>query len=62
MDEVNSRFRAAFDVILGLRYVERGYLQTQLITAVAAVESVHAASVFEPPMPNSEFKALKSRR
>lgn len=57
--EVNNRFRAAFDMILGLRYVKPGYLQTQLITAVAAAESVHAASGFDPPIPNSEFKALK---
>ena len=57
--EVNNRFRAAFDMILGLRYVKRGYLQTQLITAVAAAESVHAALKFGPPIPNSEFNALK---
>lgn len=58
--EVNNRFRAAFDMIMGLRYVRRGYLQTQLITVVAAAESVHAALRLEPPMPNSEFKALKN--
>jgi hypothetical protein len=56
---VNNRFRTACDMILGLRYVERGYLQTQLITAVAAAEAMHAAMEFDPPMPNSEFKALK---
>jgi hypothetical protein len=57
--EVNNRFRAAFDMILGLRYVKRGYLQNQLITTVAAAESVHASLEFDPPMPNTEFKALK---
>jgi hypothetical protein len=56
---VNNRFRTACDMILGLRYVKRGYLQTQLITAVAAAEAMHAAMEFDPPMPNSEFKALK---
>jgi ApeA N-terminal domain 1/Apea-like HEPN len=56
---VNNRFRTTCDMILGLRYVKRGYLQTQLIAAVAAAEAMHAAMEFDPPMPNSEFKALK---
>ena len=56
---VNNRFRTACDMVLGLRYVKGGYLQTQLITAVAAAEAMHAAMGFDPPMPNSEFKALK---
>ncbi len=56
---VNNRFRTTCDMILGLRYVKGGYLQTQLITAVAAAEAMHAAMDFDPPMPNSEFKALK---
>lgn len=56
---VNNRFRATCDMILGLRYVTGAYLQTQLITAVAAAEAMHAAMDFDPPMPNSEFKALK---
>ena len=56
---VNNRFRATCDMVLGLRYVKRGYLETELITAVAAAEAMHAAMEFEPPMPNSEFKALK---
>jgi ApeA N-terminal domain 1 len=57
---VNNQFRTTCDMILGLRYVKRGYLQTQLITAVAAAEAMHAAMEFDPPMPNSEFKALKN--
>ena len=40
---VNDRCRTACDLILGLRYVKGGYLQTQLITAVAAAEAIHAA-------------------
>lgn len=56
---VNNRYRTACDLILGLRYVRRGYLQTQLITAVAAAEAMHAAMKFAPPMSNAEFKKLK---
>lgn len=57
--EVNTRFRVACDMILGLRYVKGGYLQTDLITAVGAAEALHQGLGFDPPMPKSEFKALK---
>jgi hypothetical protein len=56
---VNNRFRVTCDMILGLRYVKGGYLQTQLITAVAAAEAMHTAMGFAPPMPNAEFNTLK---
>lgn len=35
------------------------YLQTQLITAVAAAEAMHPALSVDPPIPDDEFKALK---
>jgi hypothetical protein len=59
--EVNTRFRVACDMILGLRYVKGDYLQTDLITAVGAAEALHDGLGFDPPMPKSEFEALKKR-
>ena len=48
-------------MILGLRYVGGGYIQTDLITAVGAAEALHEGLDFGLPMPNSEFKALKTQ-
>jgi hypothetical protein len=57
--EVREQFRIACDMILSLIYVPGGYIQTQLITAVAAAEAIHEALKLDPPVPNPEFKALK---
>jgi hypothetical protein len=46
-------------MILSLIYVPGGYLQTQLITAVAAAEAMHEPLKLDPPIPDDEFKALK---
>jgi hypothetical protein len=58
--EVHSQFNVTCDMILGLQYVRGGYLQTDLITAVGAAEALHEGLDFGPPMPKSEFKALKT--
>jgi hypothetical protein len=57
--EVHRQFNVTCDMILGLRYVRGGYLQTDLITAVGAAEAVHEGLDFGPPMPKGEFTALK---
>ena len=57
--EVREKFRITCDMILGLLYIKGGYIQTHLITAVAAAEAMHEALALDPPMPDSEFKALK---
>ncbi len=57
--EVREKFRITCDMILGLLYIKGGYIQTQLITAVAAAQAMHEALALDPPMPDSEFKALK---
>jgi hypothetical protein len=57
--KTHDRFRVACDMILGLIYRSEGYIQTQLITAVAAAEAFHQALRMKPPMPNSEFNKLK---
>jgi hypothetical protein len=57
--ETREKFRITLDMILGLRYVDAGYIQTQLITAVAATEAMHEALDLEPPISNTEFKYIK---
>lgn len=52
---IHADFRTTCDMVFGMKYVKGGYLQTQLITAVAAAESLHAALGFDPPLPNEEF-------
>lgn len=42
-----DRFEAARSMILGLRYVTGGYLETQVVTAVAAAESFHRSLALE---------------
>jgi hypothetical protein len=57
--EVYEQFRVACDMILSLIYVPGGYIQTQLITAVAAAEAMYDALKLDPPIPDDEFKSLK---
>lgn len=54
-----KKFRVTVNMILGLRYVDAGYVQTELMTAVAAAEAMHDALDREPPISNSEFKRVK---
>lgn len=57
--EMRDKFAAARSMILGLRYVRNGYVETRLVTAVAAAESMHRALEPLPPIPPVEFKALR---
>ncbi|WP_337007373.1 MULTISPECIES: HEPN domain-containing protein [unclassified Microbacterium] len=57
--EIRDKFAAARSMILGLRYVRNGYVETRLVTAVAAAESMHRALTPAPPIPPVEFKALR---
>lgn len=57
--EVRDKFASARSMILGLRYVRNGYVETRLVTAVAAAESMHRALEPLPPIPPVEFKALR---
>lgn len=56
---VQKRFEVACDMILSLIYQSDGYIQPQLITAVAAAEAFHQALELPPPIEDSEFKTLK---
>lgn len=57
--DVRDRFAAARSMILGLRYVRSGYIETRVVTAVAAAESLHRALDPAPPIPPEEFKLLR---
>ena len=56
---VREQFSATCDMIVSLVNGQGTYLETQLITAVAAAEAMHEAMGFNPPIPRSEFDALK---
>lgn len=58
--EVGSKFSAARRMILGLRYVRDGYVETRVVTAVAAAEAMHRALEPAPPIPKDEFKQLRA--
>lgn len=57
--KVRQQFSVACDMVLSLIYISDGYIQQQLITAVAAAEAFHEALGLEPSIPNAEFKAIK---
>lgn len=56
---IRGRFAATVNLILGLRYVPGGYLETQLSQAATAAEAMHRALDLDPPIPTEEFKALR---
>jgi hypothetical protein len=59
---IHADFRTTCDMIFGMKYVKGGYLQTQLITAVAAAESLHAALKLDhPPLSDDEFAERRKR-
>lgn len=58
--EIRDRFAATCNLILGLRYVPGGYLETQLTQAVTAAEAMHQALELDPPIPEEEFRALRA--
>lgn len=57
--EVRERFSAARSMILGLRYITRGYLDPRVVTAVGAAEAFHRALESPPPIPPEEFATLR---
>lgn len=57
--DVRDTFAAARSMILGLRYVQNGYTETRVVTAVAAAESLHRALEPPPPIPPAEFQAIR---
>ncbi len=56
---VHEKFAAARGMILGLHYVTGAYLETQVVTAVAAAESFHRALELAPPMSEEQFQSLR---
>lgn len=57
--EIRDRFAATVNLLLGLRYVPGGYLETQVSQAVTAAEAMHRALKVKAPIPEEEFKTLK---
>lgn len=57
--DVRERFSAARAMILGLSYVTGGYLETRVVTAVAAAEAMHRALGPAAPLPQSDFRSVR---
>ena len=57
---VRERFSAARSMVLGLRYITRGYLDSRVVTAVGAAEAFHRAVESPPPIPPEEFATLRA--
>lgn len=58
---VRRRFRTASSMLLGLRYISRGYLETQLATAVGAAEVFHRKLGRKPPFLPKEFAEMRKQ-
>ena len=57
--ELRATFKAALDMVLGLRYLTGGYLQTRVVSAVSAAESFHRALNVPPPLTDAEHSSLR---
>jgi hypothetical protein len=58
---VQKRFRTACSMLLGLRYISRGFLENQLTTAVGAAEVFHRKLGKKLPIPAEEFAELRKK-
>lgn len=59
--EVHSQFRAAINMILGLRYGASQYLETRVITSVSAAETFHRSLGPSTAFPAPVHKDLRRR-
>lgn len=57
--KVRDQFAAARSLILGLRYITKGYLGSRVVSAVAAAEAFHRGLDLPAPVPADEFAALR---
>lgn len=57
----DEKFSAARSMILGLRYVSAGYLESKVVTAVAAAESMSRAMKPKPVMTNTELREVRAK-
>jgi hypothetical protein len=58
---VQKKFEMTCHMVLGLRYINSGYLESQLMTVVGAAELMHRALDVDPPLPEKEFVALRQQ-
>lgn len=59
--QVDAKFSAARSMILGLRYITDGYLESKVVTAVAAAESMSRALKPPPVMTKRELSDLRTK-
>jgi ApeA N-terminal domain 1 len=59
--EVRQRVTMACHMVLGLKYISEGYLETKLLTAVGAAEVMHRKLGRPAPLPKDEFNELKTK-
>ena len=52
---VGKRFRATVNMLVGAMYIDHAFLETQVVTAVAAAEAMHRKLEIPPPLPDDEF-------
>jgi ApeA-like protein/HEPN superfamily Apea-like protein len=58
---MQKRFITACNMLLGLRYISRSFIENQLTTAVGAAEVFHRTLEKKPPVPAEEFAAMKKQ-
>lgn len=57
--ETRTRFEATCNMLISLWEVPGGYVEPQVVTAVAAAEAMHRALELPSPIPDAQFKSLK---
>lgn len=57
--EIKDKFAATVNMVLGIWYMPDGYLESELVVAVAAAESMHRALGLPPPIADAEFSDIK---
>lgn len=55
---LREKFSGALGMILGMRYISGGYLETQVVSVVAAAESFHRSLDLEPPLTKAQHRTL----
>lgn len=57
--EIKGKFAATVNMIRGTWYMPDGYLESELVVAVAAAESMHRALGLPPPIAEAEFSDIR---
>jgi hypothetical protein len=57
---IRRQFRATCNMVVGMMYVDGTYLETDVVTAVAAAEAMHRRLDLPPPLSDDEFSARRA--